>query len=100
MLLAKTVTPPLAAQTVRTGSITATVTDDTRSALPGVTVTVTGPALQVPQLVQVTGTDGGDEIKDPAPGADQIVFEFTGFARLIRQGIVLTTGFVARGADI
>jgi hypothetical protein len=72
------------------------VTDESKSALPGVTVTVTGPALQVSQLVQVTDARGEYEIKDLPAGTYQVVFELPGFARLIRQGIQLTTGFVAR----
>ena len=84
------------AQTVRTGSITGTVKDESGAALPGVTVTVTGPALQVPQLVQVTGPSGDYQIVDLPAGTYQVVFELTGFGKLIRQDLLLTTGFVAR----
>ena len=68
----------LTAQTVRTGSIVGTVTDESKSALPGVTVTVTSPALQVAQIVQLSDGRGQYEIKDLPPGTYQIVFELTG----------------------
>src|SRR5713226_3202760 len=96
VLLALALSASVAAQTVRTGSITGTVTDESKAALPGVTITVTSPVLQVPQLVQVTNARGDYEIKDLPPGTYQIVFEMTGFARVVRPDIQLTTGFVAR----
>jgi Carboxypeptidase regulatory-like domain len=86
----------LAAQTVRTGSITGTITDQNKSGLPGVTVTVTSPALQVSQIVQTSDARGQYEVKDLPPGIYQVVFELTGFAKVVRPGIQLTTGFVAR----
>jgi hypothetical protein len=46
------------AQTTRFGSISGTVADESRAALPGVTVTLTSPALQVPELVKVTDAKG------------------------------------------
>ena len=58
VLLAFAANPCVAAQTIRTGSITGTVTDESKAALPGVTVTVTSSALQVPQLVEVTNARG------------------------------------------
>src|ERR1700723_1382206 len=75
----------VAAQTVRTGSITGTVKDESGATLPGVTVTVTSPALQVPQIVQVTGPTGDYLISELPAGAYQIVFELTGFSKFTRQ---------------
>ena len=86
----------LAAQTVRTGSITGTITDQNKSGLPGVTVTVTSPALQVSQIVQTSDARGQYEVKDLPPGIYQVIFELTGFAKVVRPDIQLTTGFVAR----
>ena len=48
---------PVNAQIVL-GSIAGTVTDETHAALPGVTITLTSPALQVPQMVTTSSTDG------------------------------------------
>ena len=47
---------PTAAQTQ--GAIIGIVTDTSGAVLPGVTVVVTGPALQVPQLQAVTNERG------------------------------------------
>src|SRR5262249_21010454 len=77
----------LAAQTVCTGSIVGTITDESKSALPGVTVTVTSPALQVSQIVQISDARGQYEIKDLPPGTYQLVFELTGFAKVIRPDV-------------
>lgn len=57
----------VAAQTVRTEFITGTVTDESGSALPGVTITVTSPALQVPQLVDTQTTRGGGTVTQEIP---------------------------------
>src|SRR5437879_1500630 len=47
------------AQTTTTfGAIEGTVTDDTGGVLPGVTLTLTSPALQVPQMTAVSDTQG------------------------------------------
>ncbi|HEY7170608.1 MAG TPA: carboxypeptidase regulatory-like domain-containing protein [Vicinamibacterales bacterium] len=86
----------LAAQTVRTGSIVGTITDESKSALPGVTITVTSPALQVPELTVVSGARGEYEIKDLPPGTYRLAFELGGFAKVVRPDVQLTTGFVAR----
>ena len=96
VLVAFAAGPRVAAQTVRTGSITGTVTDESKAALPGVSVTVTSSALQVPQLVEVTDARGDYDIKDLPPGTYQLVFEVTGFGKVVRPDIQLTTGFVAR----
>lgn len=85
-----------AAQTIRTGSIAGTVTDEGSGVLPGVTVTVTSPALQVPQLTAVTGDRGEYQLLDLPPGTFRVTYEIPGFGTLIREGIVLTTGFAAR----
>ena len=42
------------AQSVSSGTIEGTVKDESNAVLPGVTVTVTSPSLQVGQLVQVS----------------------------------------------
>src|SRR4051812_35527944 len=86
----------LTAQTVRTGSIVGTVTDESKSALPGVTIVVTSPTLQVAQISAVSDGRGQYEINDLPPGSYQIVFELTGFAKIVRPDVQLTTGFVAR----
>jgi hypothetical protein len=47
-----------AGQAQVTGSIVGRVTDESGGVLPGVTVTATSPALQVPQVIDVTDEQG------------------------------------------
>ncbi len=58
---------PASAQDFR-GRINGTVTDNTGAVLPGVTVTVSSPALIQPQ-VQVTGAEGDVPVPGPAARA-------------------------------
>ena len=74
-----------AAQDFR-GRINGTVTDDTGAVLPGVTVTVTSPALIQPQT-QVTGAQGDYRFLALPPGTYEVAFELTGFGSVKRDGI-------------
>ncbi len=89
------VAAPTFAQT-RLASLQGTVTDETGGALPGVTVTATSPALQLPQLTQVSGPDGAYRFTDLPLGEYRLAFELPGFKSFVREGVVLTAGFVAR----
>jgi hypothetical protein len=71
------------------------VTDDTGGALPGVTVTATGPALQVPSVVSVTGAGGNYRLSPLPPGTYTISFELPGFQALKRDNVRLALGFTA-----
>src|SRR5215468_9717339 len=84
------------AQGVRRGEVAGSVKDDTGAALPGVTVTVTSPALQVPSVVGVSDERGEYRIIDLPPGTFRVQYELSGFGTLVREGIVLTTGFAAK----
>jgi hypothetical protein len=84
------------AQTVRTGSIGGTITDESGAALPGATVTLTSPALQVPQLVKVSEARGEYQFSDLPPGIYRLTYELGGFATLVREDIRITTAFAAR----
>jgi hypothetical protein len=84
------------AQATRNGSIAGTISDDSGGALPGVTVTVTSPVLQVPQLTRVSGGDGTYQFLDLPSGTYRVSYELPGFTTLVREGIILTTAFNAR----
>src|SRR4051794_41483464 len=56
------------AQSVSSGTIEGTVKDESNAVLPGVAVTVTSPALQVGQLVQVSDAAGADLFLDFSAG--------------------------------
>ena len=68
------------------GRINGTVTDDTGAVLPGVTVTVSSPALIQPQT-QVTGAQGDYRFLALPPGVYDVAFELTGFQAVKREGI-------------
>ena len=87
---------PAAAQNISSSSIDGVVTDDTGGALPGVTVTITSPALQVPQIVQTTDNQGHYRFIDLPRGTYQLRFELQGFDPLVRQGLTVNAGFAAR----
>jgi len=91
---ALTATVTGAAHAQATGGIFGKATDSSDGVLPGVTVTVTGPALQAP-LVQVTQNSGAYQFPVVPVGTFTITFELSGFKKASRAGIVITSGFNA-----
>src|SRR5258705_5043003 len=87
---------PATAQNISSASIDGVVTDATGGALPGVVVTITSPALQVPQLAQTTDGQGHYRFIDLPRGAYELRFEIQGFDPLVRQGLEVNAGFAAR----
>src|SRR6185369_8237965 len=81
---------PTFAQDFR-GRINGTVTDNTGAVMPGVTVTVSSPALIQPQ-VQVTSTDGQYRFPALPPGVYQVAFELSGFQNVKRDGVRVVIG--------
>jgi carboxypeptidase family protein len=90
------IAPSARAQSVASGTIHGTATDATNATLPGVPATLTSPALQVAQVLVVTDQEGNYRFTDPPAGTYRVTFELPGFSTLIRQGLRLTVGFVAR----
>ena len=84
------------AQNISSGSIDGVVADESGGALPGVSVTLKGPALQVPQLIAITDGEGHYKFIDVPRGTYQLRFEIQGFEPLVRQGLELNAGFAAR----
>jgi hypothetical protein len=84
------------AQSVSSGTIHGTVRDQSGGVLPGVTATLTSPALQVRELVQVTDAEGAYRFVDLPAGTYLLKFELTGFSTMIREDLRLTVGFTAR----
>lgn len=84
------------AQSTISSTIHGTVTDESGAALPGVTVTLTSPAIQVPQMVETTGMDGTYRFVELPAGVYRISYEMQDFATVIREDLRLTVGFVAR----
>lgn len=78
-------------------SIIGVVTDESGAVVPGATVTITSPALQVTQLVAKTDSGGNYKfVVLPAPGVYKLTFSATGFGKVVKQGITLTVGFTAK----
>ena len=84
------------AQSVSSGTIQGTIKDESGGVLPGVTATLSGPALQVGELTQVTDVGGNYRFVDVPAGAYRLKFELSGFSAMIREDLRLTVGFVAR----
>src|SRR5207237_4034837 len=84
------------AQSVASGTIEGTVKDESNAVLPGVTITVTSPQLQVGQLVQVSDAAGSYKFVDLPAGTYRLKAELTGFTTSIREDLRLTVGFNAR----
>ncbi len=79
--------PAWAGAQVTTGWITGTIHDSTGAVLPGVTVTVTGPALQRESLTAVTAADGTYRVPLVPPGVYKVVTTLNGFGTLTRTDV-------------
>ena len=77
-------------------SIIGQVTDQSGAVLPGVTVTATSPALQVPQVTTITNEVGEYRLAPLPIGVFEVAFELAGFRPAQRQNVRLTVGFTAR----
>ena len=77
------------------GVIAGQVRDATGGVLPGVTVEVTSPALIERVRSVVTGDDGQYRIVELRPGVYTVTFTLTGFGKLVREDVQITTGFTA-----
>ena len=79
---------------VTTGSINGMVTDDGGVALPGVTVTESGPTQMGVQRT-VTDDRGAYRFAGVAPGTYRLVFELAGLQTTVREGVQVSVGFTA-----
>ena len=77
---------PTEAWSQATGKLAGTVTDDSGSVLPGVTVTVTNPGTNQSRIV-TTGDDGYFAAPLLAPGSYNVTASLDGFNTLAREGI-------------
>src|SRR5262245_36279106 len=87
---------PVPAQTlgVTSGTINGVVTDQNEGALPGATVTVSGPALMGVRTV-VTDERGAYRFPGLAPGEYVLTFELAGFGKTVREHVQVAVGFTA-----
>ncbi len=80
----------------QTGTITGSATDEQGAVLPGVTVTVSSPALIAPRS---TTTGAGGSYSHPAlpPGEYSVSFALSGFQTVVQEGVRLS---VARTLEV
>src|SRR2546426_3285652 len=96
LALVLTMAGTASAQNITSSSIDGVITDQSGGTLPGVTVTISSPALQVPQLSTTSDGQGFYRFIDLPRGTYHLRFELQGFDPLIRQGLELNAGFAAR----
>jgi hypothetical protein len=80
---------------VQTGEITGRVTDNTGAVLPGITVTLTGPAL-LQALSASTSATGTYQFPQLPIGTYDVRFEGPGFRTVVRERVRVTLGFTAQ----
>jgi len=86
----------LASAQIGTATISGQVKDVSGGVLPGVTVTATSPALQVPELTTVTDAQGEYRLTPLPIGTYTVAYVLSGFQTVHREAIRLTAGFTAR----
>src|SRR6185436_7961371 len=96
LLLAGLLPHTVSAQSAQSASLVGKVTDESGGAMPGVTVTVKSPQLQVPQVTTVTGVDGDYRVLELPPGTYSIGFELSGFQSQMRTDVHLTVGLAGK----
>src|SRR5258706_14659130 len=89
------------AQDASSGTIAGVVRDQAGAVLPGVTVEASSPALIERTRSMVSDGEGRYRLVDLRSRAYTVTFSLQGFKTGRREGIELTTGFVATGnADL
>ena len=83
------------AEAQQTGTLAGVVRDAQAGVLPGVTISVSGPALIGGARTTVTGEAGSYTFQLP-PGTYVVSYDLTGFGALKREGIVVQVARTAR----
>jgi hypothetical protein len=76
-------------------TITGSVVDTSKTALPNVTIEVSSPALTGKARTVTTDDKGQYRVGDLPPGIYTVVFTRNGFATLKREGLELSGTFIA-----
>jgi len=96
VLIALATSPARVVAQGATSVVRGTVSDTSGARLPGVTVTLSSPALQVKQISVATGADGSYRFNDLPAGVYRLTFELSGFNTFVRDELRLTIGFTAQ----
>ncbi len=83
------------AEAQQAAGISGTVRDSSGLALPGATVEAASPALIEKTRAVTTDGEGRYTFVDLRPGTYSVTFSLEGFSKIIRDGIILNSGFVA-----
>jgi len=83
---------PAVAQITQTGTLNGTVYDQEKQPLPGVTVSISSPALILPSMETVTNERGHWRFPALPPGTYTVTFKLPGFKTLVREGIQVNVG--------
>src|SRR5262245_24486171 len=75
----------------RFGSVAGTVTDTTKAAVPGATVTATNKETGATRVV-VSGADGSYRVPDLDPGRYSITIELQGFQKVVVDDLIVLLG--------
>ena len=94
--LVVTPAPAFAQAAQATATILGQVTDESGAALPGVTVTLRSPALQVPSMSTATDERGEYRLTPLPIGIYTVEYELSGFQMLRLSEIRLSAGFSAK----
>ena len=86
---------PAASAQQQVASISGVARDASGGVLPGVTVEAASPALIEKVRVVVTDGEGRYNVTDLRPGTYSVSFTLAGFSVVLREGIILTSGFTA-----
>ena len=95
-LLAAVLLGPADALAQQTGTLSGTLRDTQGAVLPGVTVTVSGPALIGGPRTAVTGETGMYQFAGLPPGLYTVTYELSGFTTLRREEIRISVAIVTR----
>ena len=82
------------AVTSGTGALNGRVVDTSQAVMPGVTVTITSPALMGARTA-VTDSDGQYRFTAVPPGEYVVLFELPGFRSVRHENIRISVGFTA-----
>lgn len=78
-----------------TSGIAGVAKDSSGAVMPGVTVTITSPAMIEGSRITTTDSNGQYKFVDLRPGVYAVTFTKTGFQTVRRENITLTTSFTA-----
>ncbi len=77
---------------VQTGSILVKVVDEQGGVVPGVSVTISSPALVSGQMVGTTDAGGVYRFPSLSPGTYSVKLDLQGFRSVVRENIVVSVG--------